>query len=254
MYFQPLVWTPDAPAYGINKDTAMARNPQSKIYNSIAYPNWKAANNKYDINPTFTDGRIYEKSKILAQWALPAIKNDYFSKFYTGGTAFTSLNWYWDPDGNVGQNETWPLFDGTYTNPAALTGALDGLPIGDLNWYPAKKTIWQNNKAAIDAHILALNTDQMNLTALKNINADKVKLVDTYPNPIIDIVTFDIKGSFKNNTQISIYNALGQAVEKLNIVSGVSKYVWNMTKLKSGIYYYDVAINGVKENGVLLKK
>ncbi|MBE0676450.1 MAG: hypothetical protein IH591_17475, partial [Bacteroidales bacterium] len=109
MYFQPLVWTPDAPAYGIILDTALANNPQASIYNSTEYPNWKAANNKYDINPTFTDHRIDSLSAILAEWALPATKNDYFGAYYDGGTDFTSLNWYWDPDGNIGQNETWPL-------------------------------------------------------------------------------------------------------------------------------------------------
>jgi len=168
MYFQPLVWTPDAPARGIILDTALARNPQSKIYNNMAYPNWKAANNKYDINPTFTDHRIDSLSAILAAWALPATKNDYFASYYDGGTAFTSLNWYWDPDGKMGQNETWPLFDGTYTNSAALTGGLDGLPIGDLNWFSEKKVIWEKNAKAIKKHILSLNVEKMDLAALSD--------------------------------------------------------------------------------------
>lgn len=256
MYYQPLVWTPDVPVQsrGIELSAALANNPQSAIYNSVQYPKWKAASNKYDINPTFTDARIYEKSKILAQWALPAIKNDYFASIYTDGTTFTSLNWYWDPDGNVGQNETWPLFDGAYTNTAALTGGLDGLPIGDLNWFPAKKTIWQNNKPAVDAHILALNIDKMNLTSVNTVRAEKPKLIDVYPNPVIDVVNFNIKGNINSNTQIRIFNALGQNVEILNLTSGVSKFVWDAAKLKSGTYYYDANINGVKEKGVLLKK
>jgi hypothetical protein len=254
MYFQPLVWSPDAPARGVELSVALANNPQSKIYNSTEYPKWKAANNKYNINPAFTDVRIYEKSKIFAQWALPATKNDYFASYYKDGTAFTSLNWYWDPDGNLGQNETWPLFDGTYTNSAALSGALDGLPIGDLNWFPAKKALWQSNKAAIDAHILALNTSQMNLTAVNNVKADKPKFVDVYPNPVIDVMTFNIKGNLTNNTQIRVFNTLGQTVETLHLASGISKYVWNTAKLQSGTYYYDVTVNGVKETGVMLKK
>jgi len=168
MYFQPLVWTPDAPARGINLDTALARNPQASIYNSVEYPNWKAAGNKYDINPTFTDHRIDSLSAILAEWALPATKNDYFASYYDGGTAFTSLNWYWDPDGNVGQNETWPLFDGTYTNSAALSGGLDGLPLGDLNWFSEKKAIWESNKNAAEKHIMSLNTDKMDLSTISD--------------------------------------------------------------------------------------
>ena len=169
MYFQPLVWTPDAPARGINLDTALVNNPQASIYNSPEYPNWKAANNNYDINPTFTDHRIDSLSAIFAEWTLPAIKKDYFTAHYDGGTAFTSLNWYWDPDGDIGKNETWPLFDGSYTNSAALSFGLDGLPAGDLNWFPEKKALFEENKNAIYEHIIALNTKKMDIDSPSDI-------------------------------------------------------------------------------------
>jgi hypothetical protein len=66
----------------------------------------------------------------------------------------------------MGQNETWPLFDGSYTNSAALDFGIDGLPAGDLNWFPAKKELWTKNKQAIDKHILSLDTDKMDLSTI----------------------------------------------------------------------------------------
>jgi len=75
-----------------------------------------------------------------------------------------------------------------------------------------------------------------------------------YPNPVIDVVTFNIKRNLTNNTQIRVFNSLGQTVETLNLASGVSRYDWNTAKIRSGTYFYDVTINGVKETGVILKK
>jgi hypothetical protein len=73
-FIAPLVWTPDAPAIGIDLAYALANSPLAKVYNNPEYPNWKAANNNYDINPTFTDHRIDSLSAIFAEWTLPAIK------------------------------------------------------------------------------------------------------------------------------------------------------------------------------------
>jgi hypothetical protein len=237
MYFQPLVWTPDAPARGIILDTALARNPQAKIYNNASYPTWKAANNNYTTDPTFTDTRIKQKSDILAQWALPATKNDYFASYYTGGTAFTSLDWYWDPDGKMGQNETWPLFDGSYTNSAALTGGIDGLPIGDLNWFPAQKATYLKNEQAIQAHILALNTDKMDLyAAIKTLNKESVSI---YPNPASK--SFTISGA--DVDKISIYNAAGKLVK---IQKSTSKNI-SVEGLDKGLYMVKIESKGVSK-------
>ncbi len=254
MYFQPLVWTPDAPARGIEKTQAMALNPQAGIYNSNAHPNWKAANNKYDVNPTFVDHRIDSLSAILAAWTLPAIKKDYFASHYDGGTAFTQLNWYWDPDKALGQNETWPLFNGTYTNAEALSGGLDGLPIGDLNWFPDKKEIWKNNKAAIDAHILALNTEKINLNSAVPIVHDAEMLVATYPNPIVNEVHFKFKDAIKEKIAIEIVNVMGQVIDVVKVEPGVSQSVYDASRLSPGTYFYTSNMNGRKVTGVLLKR
>ncbi|HOK35898.1 MAG TPA: T9SS type A sorting domain-containing protein [Paludibacteraceae bacterium] len=254
-YFQPLVWTPDVPCEnrGIDINTALANNPQASIYNSEQYPTWKAANNRYDIDPSFTDTRIKQKSDILAQWALPAIKKDYFGSYYTN-TDHTSLDWYWDPDGNMGQNETWPLFDGIYSNTEALNFGLDGLPAGDLNWYPAKKEIWEKNKAAIESHILSLNTTKMDLSSVRPIYGEKVVHIDIYPNPATDIIKINFNKPIKTIIEISVIDVLGRTVDMINSNVSEESIFYNSSALKPGIYYLKAKVDGIDQQGVFIKK
>lgn len=82
----------------------------------------------------------------------------------------------------------------------------------------------------------------------------KRKQVTVYPNPFVDVIKFNINADITADVKIRIFNVLGQTVQILYLKNGVSDFDWNGSKLKSGTYYYDVTINGVKENGVLLKK
>ena len=233
MYFQPLVWTTDAPAIGIDLDEALEKNPQASVYNSTAYPNWKAAANKYNIDPMFTDKRIKEHSDIFAQWTLPAIKKDYFSSKYTSAD-HTSLNWYWDPDGKVGENETWPLFDGSYANESALTAGLDGLPVGDLNWFPDAKNTWLEHKKEIDDHILSLNTTPMNLTG-----NDFISYVDVavYPNPANE--SFMIRG--KVDKGVTIIDITGKIVKSVTNYQGAV----SLSGISKGVYFVKLTSDGI---------
>jgi hypothetical protein len=235
MYFQPLVWTSDAPARGIELSEALNKNPQASVYNSIEYPNWKAAGNRYDVDPAFTDKRIKEHSNILAQWVLPAIKKDYFAEHYTS-TDHTRLNWYWDPDGKLGENETWPLFDGSYTNEFAKNGGLDGLPVGDLNWFPEEKEIWSDNKQAIDEHILSLNTSQMDLgTGNERIVRENYAYI--YPNPAKE--SFKIQGKVDN--LVTIFDITGKCIKSVDKYQG-SISISNISK---GVYFVKFESDGV---------
>ena len=70
--------------------------------------------------------------------------------------------WYWNPGrdgGSYGNNESimWPLpEDLSYTNSDLLTAAVDGYPLGDLNWFPTQKATWMANQQAQKDKILGL--------------------------------------------------------------------------------------------------
>ncbi len=251
MYFQPLVWDADAPAEGIDLAEALENNPQSKIYNSSDYPTWKQAGNKYKLDPGFTDTRIAEKSAILAQWALPATQKDYFTAQYDGDDSYTKLDWYWDPDGELGKNETWPLFDGSYTNAEALSHGIDGLPAGDLNWFPEKKAIWEANKVDIESHIKELNLERMDLSAVEKVERNTTCRV--YPNPSTDMVTFTFTAD-ANECRVTLFNTTGQMVLSENVAVNNSKARLDISQLPTGTYLYSVMVNDEVAKGVVLKK
>jgi hypothetical protein len=64
-------------------------------------------------------------------------------------TPFTDYMWMIPQDQGLDCNvcPSWPLpEDFTYTNTDLQTAATDGLPMGDLNWYPTAKATWEANK------------------------------------------------------------------------------------------------------------
>jgi len=252
MYYQPLVWDENAPAEGIELALALEKNPQSKIYNSTEYPTWKQAANKYKLDPQFKDARIAEKSAILAEWALPAIKKDYFAAQFDGDDSYTKLDWYWDPDGDLGRNETWPVFEGSYTNPEAMAYGIDGLPVGDLNWFPEKKAIWEANKDRIDAHIKSLNTARMDLSSVASIAAGIECRV--FPNPVADVANFTFAGLNTPTCQIAVFNAVGQLVKMEKVAVENAKARMNVSELPAGTYLYNIIADGAVSKGIILKK
>jgi hypothetical protein len=59
--------------------------------------------------------------------------------------------WLWDPGRDPLEYDAggfvWPLpEDLSYTNQTLRTGSVQGLPLGDLNWFPAAKATWEANR------------------------------------------------------------------------------------------------------------
>jgi hypothetical protein len=114
----------------------------------------------------------------------------------------------------------------------AYTGSLGGFPVGDLNWFPAKKTAWQ-----------------VWLTDVKDNSNSPVSftLNQNYPNPFNPStnITFSLKNS--GLTNLSVYNILGEKVATLingNMAAGLHEYSFNASKFSSGIYFYRLESNG----------
>jgi hypothetical protein len=67
----------------------------------------------------------------------------------------SSIRYEWD-DNRPASNivPPWPLpIDFTYSNSTLMTAGTDGLPLGDLNWYPTHKATFEANKATYVAAI-----------------------------------------------------------------------------------------------------
>ncbi len=105
------------------------------------YPNMLLQGNYADVNPGV-------KTYPLDTPGLIDSMKAHIVHLYGGGA--TAPRYWWDPNRDFSL-----IFDGvfpetvdfSYTNATLQTGATDGLPVGDLNWFPDKKAIFEANKA-----------------------------------------------------------------------------------------------------------
>ena len=168
------------------------------------------------------------------------------------------MRWYRTPiaDGGAGKSKDvtkfeWPkydydrrrmdYFDDTLncsypTTVAAYTAAVGAYPVGDLNWFPSKKSAWMIN--AIE------KTD---------VKATSFSLSQNYPNPFNPSTL--IKYSILNNAKVKleVYDMLGSKVATLvNETQSKGEYrvTFDASKLTSGVYVYQLST----PNQILSKK
>ena len=248
--------TPIPPAYWMGlfypPDSAHV-NREAGMFGSAAFPNFKAGN-LLKIDPQFADPKIYALSDSLYEWTIPAMMTTAY-KFDPAKippiTSWANFWWNADQDG-LGNPTAWPRFNsGVYTNQAALTGSIEGLPLGDLNHYPQAKAIWAANKAAIQAHIVAGNTNKILMTGVESLGSEmpnEYSLSQNYPNPFnpSSIIRFGIpKNGF---ISLRVYNLVGQEVATLvngEIAAGYHEVQFQGSNLSSGVYLYRLNANGV---------
>jgi len=150
------------------------------------------------------------------------------------------MRWYEDPaGGNKLKNTPSDLFDSstddmdrrmiTYyrdtldasysTSSVAYTGATDGGPVGDLNWFGLVNSI-EVPEAGIPSGF---------------------SLGQNYPNPFNPTTRIDFKITQSDKVTLEVYNVIGQKVatlvnEKLN--AGIYKIEWDASGFSSGVYFY----------------
>lgn len=236
--YMPLLW--DSTYDETNPELTMRSRETILFADKTNYPNFKFGNETKDLDPQFVDAKIYEHSDRYVQWTNPASQIHAMGKDAAGFPPATEWpQWHWYPENGDKPWEklVWPVFNGVYTNAEMLTGSLEGLPMGDLNWYPAEKALYVQHKAAIEAHVAAGNTDRIDLSALSV--EDLTKFGFSYaPNPVNDRINLSATNVIKN---IGVYNLLGQEVLRTSVNS--RKYSVDMSSLKAGIYLVKVAID-----------
>ncbi len=191
---------------------------------------------------------------------------------------FLSEYWYEDtrgvdwPDWRVPTGITWdegtglpvidwpPALDLSYTNTYLQTAGTDGLPLGDLNWWPEAKATYIANKDQIVAALRDSIDNATGLyvpgsptpmltpatTAIGDDNAatpSAYSLNQNYPNPFNPTTTIEYSVAKAGMVSIELYNTLGQKVKTLvnsNQVSGRYAVTVNASDLSSGVYFYSI--------------
>jgi hypothetical protein len=157
------------------------------------------------------------------------------------------MRWYEDPNGGnrikdqtnfVKQRDDYDRrriefyrdsLDATYsTASAAYTGAENGYPAGDLNWYPALKTRWaQGLPAGVEANPGGVIADY--------------RLEQNYPNPFNPSTSVAFSLAKAGDVKLRVYNAIGQEVATLvngKMPAGQHSVTWDARNVPSGLYFY----------------
>ena len=172
-----------------------------------------------------------------------------------------------------------PSFDLSYTNDQLLTAGTDGLPLGDLNWFPEAKESYMANR---DQHVAALRDSVENAVAVyvpgsatplitpsTGTSVDDLdetpngfKLQQNYPNPFNPTTTISFNLPKAVDVKLTVYNLLGQRVAVLinNEIrtAGEHSVQWNGSDasgnvVSSGVYVYRLETEDfVKSRSMLL--
>jgi len=187
--------------------------------------------NNIEADPGFTDANVLNHLDDLI---------NYISKISTDRL---DNPWWFDPNNSL-YPPAWPLPENLrYTNPDLMTAGTDGLPLGDLNWFPELKPT-----------DVKQTSEQV---------PEQYKLSDAYPNPFNPETKFDFSLTNAGNVKISIYNVIGQKVRSLintEMKAGNYTATWNGKddsgkQVVSGTYIYSLETNSVRltRKMVLLK-
>jgi Secretion system C-terminal sorting domain len=248
-YLMRLAYPPDSA--GVNREANM--------YGSSSFPYFKFGNYLDDVDPEWTNQKMYAIQDSMVEWTLPAMElnNWGFNPTLVPAPA-NSGNWWWCDDSvyNLGNPVAWPRFNGSYSNTTTLTASIAGLPLGDLNWFPNKKALWEQNQATITQHIINEDTTRFAITGIKNENVQlpsKFTLSQNYPNPFNPSTEIRYSISQMSRVTLKVYNSLGQQIATLvdrQEQPGNYNVEFNASQLASGVYFYQLESN----NSVSTKK
>jgi len=143
----------------------------------------------------------------------------------------------------VGFDYSNPPYDFSYpTTKASYTAAEGGFPLGDLNWFPARKTAWE---AWVKTGVA--NKAQTIAPAV-------FTLEQNYPNPFNPSTSISYTTQSAQQVHLAIYNLLGQKVRTLvdqKQAAGAYTRIWDGSDdtgalVAGGVYYYSLQIGSQK--------
>ncbi|MEX0719472.1 MAG: T9SS type A sorting domain-containing protein [Balneolaceae bacterium] len=127
-------------------------------------------------------------------------------------------------------------FDASYSEDSdAYTGAEDGFPAGDLNWFPEQKEEWMPTSIELPGE-----------------TPKEFAIKQNYPNPFNPTTTIGYEIAKASNVQIDVYDILGQKIATLvnNERHQAGNYTvnFNASNLSSGVYFYTLKAGDIVQS------
>ncbi|MBX2817075.1 MAG: T9SS type A sorting domain-containing protein [Saprospiraceae bacterium] len=159
---------------------------------------------------------------------------------------------------------TWPPdFDLTYSNDFLKTAGTDGLPLGDLNWYPDQKAEYYANR---DDIIEAIRDSMVNAKVVYDPNSGEGTPLITegttsarehvvpgqlhltnYPNPFDQRTLIEFGITKPSKVRLGIYDLTGKQIfetVEMNLSAGSHAYELDGSNISSGIYMIKLIATG----------
>jgi len=98
------------------------------------------------------------------------------------------------------------------------------------------------------------------VTATTGVNESEFlqnKLSQNYPNPFDNTTVIGFKLVKPARTSLIVFNSLGQVIDKIvdeYLFAGDYSYTWSPSNIASGIYFYQLNVDGNKEVKRMVKR
>ena len=150
-----------------------------------------------------------------------------------------------------------PTWDLTYANTTLKKAGTDGLPLGDLNWYPNDKATYLANRNAfiaalrdsmVNAKFVYIPGDEESAKIKSGTSVNKraelardFELSENYPNPFNPTTTVTFKLAESEKISLKVYDVLGQLVKTVfdnkTYTAGAHLVTIDMADYSSGVYF-----------------
>ena len=147
-------------------------------------------------------------------------------------------------DGDTFAYSDWPIpVDLSYSNSAYLQAGYNGMPVGDLNWFPADKASWDRDAEYADIEAALESGNRIGVAnELVTEAPTSIKLNQNYPNPFNPSTNISFEMPASQRVSLKVYDMLGREVATLInnkvVAAGAQNFTFDASSLSSGVYLY----------------
>jgi len=239
----------------VNQSVKMNGRTQGYFDDDANYP-YLTEGTWYDKLPSFTDSKdlLTDQVDVIKAFSLSIVdttSTDVLPDWRVVNTAGTDDFIYSD----------WPIpVDLSYSDADLKTGGTDGLPVGDLNWFPAEKATFNANQSQYYSALVSAWDAGHTVTDVEELGGvpTEFNLSQNYPNPFNPSTTINFTMPKAGNVTLKVYNSVGQEVATLvNGYKTAQSYEvsFDASNLSSGVYLYTLETdNFVQSRKMILLK